>query len=153
MHEWMDGGMDEVEASRHSAPHISPSSPPELPALVLWPCPPPGCVPVRTAEALKDKVKFAASLEGVGQFHNEGVLHRLQNVPLSPRVCRVLGVAHNFGLQRQGWVRRWVPRTPSAPAVMTLPDQPLSPRYISPQSTAISNHAFQGLVYPSSMAI
>lgn len=131
-----------------------------LPTSLPVPCqsslhwlPAPGCVPVRTAEALKDEVKFAASLEGVGQFHNEGVLHRLQNVPLSPRVCRVLGVAHNFGLQRQGWVRRWVPRTPSAPAVMTLPGQPLSPCYISPQSTALSNHAFQGLVYPSSMAI
>lgn len=96
-------------------PTSLPAPPPELPALVPWPCPPPSCIPVRTAEALEDEVKFAASLEGIGQFHNEGVLHRLQNVPLSPRVCRVLGVAHNFGLQRQRWVRRCVPRTPSAP--------------------------------------
>lgn len=57
--------------------------------------------PSPTTEALEDEVEFAARLEGIGQLDDEGMPHRLQNVPLRPGVCCVFGVAHNFGLEKE----------------------------------------------------
>lgn len=54
----------------------------------------------RTAEALQDEVELAARLEGVDEVNDEGVLDGLQDVPLSPRVRRVLGIAGDLSL---GW--------------------------------------------------
>lgn len=70
-----------------------------LPTIPIHPQPALARLP--TTEALQDEVELAACLESIGQFHNEGVLHRLQNVPLSPCVCCVLGIAHDFGLEIQ----------------------------------------------------
>lgn len=57
--------------------------------------------PTPTTEALEDEVEFAARLEGVGQLDDEGMPHRLQNVPLRPGMRCVFGVAHDFGLEKE----------------------------------------------------
>lgn len=106
---WVSGGTPPF-----CSPHLSRLPRPELPALVPG-FAHPGAASRSYHWALEDEVKFAASLEGIGQFHNEKCFTDSRMFRSARRVCRVLGVAHNFGLQRQGWVRRWVPRTPSAP--------------------------------------
>lgn len=52
-----------------------------------------------TAQTLQYEVEFAARLEGVPQVHDEGVTHRLQDLPLRPGVCRVLRTAHDLRLK------------------------------------------------------
>lgn len=52
-----------------------------------------------TAQILQDKIQLSTSLKGIDEVHYEGMLHLLQNVPLSFGVCCVLGITHNHGLE------------------------------------------------------
>lgn len=73
MDAWMDGCGGPLAILHTTSLRASPRAP-SASWLVPWPCFP-GWAPTHTTEALEDEVEFATSLEGIGQFHNEGVLH------------------------------------------------------------------------------
>lgn len=88
---------EELSACKKNQPKRDPPqpfpAPPDPPPFPSNTRPPP-----ITAEALQDEVELAARLEGVDEVNDEGMLDGLQDVPLGPRVRRVLGVAGDLGL-------------------------------------------------------